>query len=228
MLFKYPQNWKPVLLISVMIVLRELSGRINIFMYTVYIFRDAGVLINPFICTVIVGVTRLVNTIIAALLVERLGRKKLLFGTVVTCGVVITLAGIIIASGKEFPGSRWILLVSILMYVVSYSTGVGPVTWGLMGELLPSPVRSISTSIVCISFSSAIFFINNIFLQMRDTLGLGLCFCIFGMFSFLMAFTICCFLPETKGRTLLELEEVFIGKKNAKSKISKDPTNCSK
>ena len=185
----------------------------------------AGENLDPFLCTVLVGLARLISTIIGAFLIEKSGRRNLLFSTVTVCAVAITTAGLVLLLGQNFPGGKFIPLICVLVYCLAYGTGVGPVPWALMGELLPSPVRTISSSIVCVGFSSSIFLIANVFPKMLDDIGLGYSFIIFGIFNIVKALVVWFFLPETKGRSLLELEVIFKGKKENIKSFSKENQN---
>ena len=221
-LLKLPQNWRPLLLVSSLIVIRELGGKISVFMYTVFVFLEANVSIDPFLCTVLVGLARLLSTIIGSLVIDKFGRKSLLISTTVICGTSILLAGGVLLSNQNYPGGKIIPLICVLIFCVFYSAGLGPIPWVLMGELLPTPIRSLGTSLSCICFSSSMFIMTNSFPTMLEFLGLGTCFIIFGAFNLLNGVIAYVFLPETKGCSLLELEMIFSGNKNSKLTTSQE------
>ena len=209
--------WKPLLLLEALMILRELGGQNVVFSYTVYLFQLAGSTFDPFKCTILVGLTRLICTCIGAILMDKLGRRPLFLGTVFICVLSLTTAGVAIMIGKGSYMSGLVALGSVLIYVASYGSGVGPVPWTLLGELLPSPIRSMGSSLVTTGFSITVFGLSNIFPFLLNNLGLGITFIMFSVSNVLVGLIAYKFLPETKGKSLLELENAF-GSKSSEYK----------
>lgn len=90
---KDPGNWRPVLLVTSIFILRELGGAMVIFMYAVYFFENAGVQLDPFTCSVLLGVCRVVFTFISAVTIDKLGRRPLLICSSVVCGLSMFVTG---------------------------------------------------------------------------------------------------------------------------------------
>ncbi|XP_063876860.1 uncharacterized protein LOC135109384 isoform X2 [Scylla paramamosain] len=205
------QNLRPVVLVLSFFVLRELGGRSCIMMYTVYIFRDAGVELDAFTCTVLVGAARLVCTCVTAGILDHVGRRPLLISTAVVAAVSQSVCGLFLF--LQVPGASLVPLVAVLVYIAAYGTGVGPIPWVYVGELVPSPVRSLGASIITACDAFVVFSINLAFLKIIATIGLATTFSVFAALNFLIAVLVCLWIPETRGVPLQELDDVFSLKK---------------
>ncbi|ROT63106.1 glucose transporter 8 [Penaeus vannamei] len=131
------RNIRPVVLITALFILRELGGKAPVFSYTVYMFRSAEVELDAFYCTVFVGLTRFGGTLMSAFILDCLGRKPVLVTSAVISALALAVAGITVF--LEVEGASWVTLVSMLAYVGAHAIGVGPIPWGYLGELLPTP-----------------------------------------------------------------------------------------
>ncbi|XP_050723352.1 facilitated trehalose transporter Tret1-like isoform X5 [Eriocheir sinensis] len=201
------RNARPVLLVLSFFVLRELGGRSCIMMYTVYIFREAGVQLDAFTCTVLVGVARTLCTCLTAAVLDKTGRRPMLMGTAVVGGVAQGACGLFLY--LQVPGASWVPLAAVLVYVAAYGTGIGPIPWVYVGELVPSPVRSLGASLITACDAVVVFSINLGFLRLISHIGLGVTFIIFGVLNILIGVIVWLLVPETKGVHLQELELAF-------------------
>ncbi|XP_037789437.1 facilitated trehalose transporter Tret1-like [Penaeus monodon] len=205
------QNAIPVLLTLSIFILRELGGKGPVFYYTVYMFRKAGVQMNVFYCTVFIGICRLASTCVSACTLDVLGRRPLLAATALICAVSEGIAGAFLI--LEIEGTEWVPLASVIVFVIGYGIGLGPIPWTYLGELLPTPVRSLGASIITLVYSITLFIISLVFLKEVSYLGLGLTLLLFGGANLAIVPLVLLFIPETKGRTLQDLEKAFTPKK---------------
>ncbi|XP_066987820.1 facilitated trehalose transporter Tret1-like isoform X2 [Macrobrachium rosenbergii] len=204
---KHCQNYRPVLLLCAIYTLRELGGEYIVFSYTVYMFEKAGVEMNPFTCTVLVGVTRTLASIAMALLLDRIGRRPLLIGTTLLCALASLVCGAFLL--LELPKASWVPLAAVLVYVASYGFGLGPIPWGLTGEMIPTPVRSTGGSICLLMYSTSVSIMGYLFPEMIEHMGIGPTFLSFTAFLFALSIILFRWFPETKGKTLNNLESTF-------------------
>lgn len=206
---KEPGNYRPVILVTCIFILRELGGAIVIFMYAVYFFETAGATFDPFTCSVLVGICRVVFTFISACTIDKLGRRPLLITSALACGLSMYVTGGVLYA--DATGMEWVPLTAVMFYVASFGLGVGPVPWILLGELLPTPVRSIGASICTGIFVILLFIITQIFPDLTTAIGLEDAVIAFGSFHLVLALVAFFFLPETCGKTLEELQYAFVG-----------------
>ncbi|XP_063610356.1 facilitated trehalose transporter Tret1-like [Penaeus indicus] len=204
-------NAIPVLLTLSIFILRELGGKGAVFGYSVYMFRKAGVQLDAFYCTLFVGVARFASTCASASTLDLVGRKPLLVAAAVICAASEGVAGAFLL--LEIEGATWMPLVSMIVFVTGYGIGLGPIPWAYLGELLPTPVRSLGSSIINFGFSITVFTVSLVFLKEVSYLGLGLTLLLFGGANLAIVPLVLLFIPETKGRTLQDLEKAFKKKK---------------
>ena len=204
----YSAAFKKGVLHAVMIgiglaVFQQLCGINVVFNYTPRIFQSIGVSQdNQLLQTVFIGVVNLVFTLLAMLLVDKLGRKPLmLIGAAGLCILYIIVVRMLAAGSTEVS---WFLLSSIGVYAMS----LAPVTWVLISEIFPNKVRGVATSVAVLSLWAAYFVLVFTFPILFDRLG-DKTFYIYSAIC-LIGFAFVYFkVKETKGKTLEELEMVF-------------------
>lgn len=114
-----PGNYRPVLLVTGIFFLREVGGNMVIFMYAVYFFENAGVIFDPFTCSVLLGVSRLVFTLVSALIIDKLGRRPLLIVSALVCSLALYVTGIYeVISALDLDTGKQILRKRRLKYTV--------------------------------------------------------------------------------------------------------------
>ncbi len=194
----------PAVMIGIgLAVFQQLCGINVVFNYTPRIFQSIGVSQdNQLLQTVFIGVVNLVFTILAMLLVDKLGRKPLmLFGSAGLCILYIIVVRMLAAGSTEVS---WFLLSAIGVYAMS----LAPVTWVLISEIFPNKVRGVATSIAVLSLWAAYFILVFTFPILFDKLG-DKTFYIYSVVCLIGFMFVYFKVKETKGKTLEELETVF-------------------
>lgn len=102
----------------------------------------------------------------------------------------------------------WLPLVSLLLYVFFNELGYGPIPWLLSGELIPLAVRTLGNGVAVTAYSLSAFIISLTFPMLMNLLNTYTTFWLYAGFS-LSGIVLGCILPETKGKTLEEIEEYF-------------------
>ena len=194
---------------TVLFVLREAGGETVIFTYAVYLFKQANCPIDPFTSTIIVGVLRIICTLTGSKLMDKMGRRPLLLASSFFCALSVAIAGGIHIANIINEASKWTTVVCIYIFVASYGLGLGPILWGLSGELTPSPIRTVGCSIIFTAFGASAFLFSNCFIDMVTAFGLGGALVFFSGAIVLLIIVAAIWLPETKGKTLLEIETLF-------------------
>ena len=156
-------------------------------------------------------------TVVALGLVDRSGRKTLL--KLGTLGMVVALAGVAsmflllergAVAGGLFAG--WATVAGIALFVASFSIGPGVVVWLALSELMPSRIRANGMSIALFVNQMVAFAIADAFLPWQKACGYAVVFYSLAGFAFLYFLTATFLLPETKGKTLEEIETYFARK----------------
>ena len=156
-----------------------------------------------------VGVARLLSVFACSSVVDRFGRKSLMISTAIICIICLVSAGTTLIMEPTSEALRLIPLVAMLIYAFAYSLGVNTVPWILVAEILPLSVKSLSTSISCMVFSISIFLVTNIFPTLMESIGLGYSLFLFAGSKVVFVTVVKLFIPETKGKSLVELEQAF-------------------
>lgn len=219
-LFRKPQNWKPVLVVFLVFICGQFSGFAVVTAYTVDIFNEAEANLNANTATVIVGVVRFIATLVSAVLLDRVGRKPLLIISAIGSSAGMVSIGVFfyLKEGGLAESLGLLPLASLLIYVFFNELGYGPIPWLLSGELIPLAVRTIGNGVAVTAYSLAAFVIGLTFPYLTALMASYFVFWMYAVFS-LSGVALGIFLPETRGKTLEEIEKFFAPKSKAFSKI---------
>ena len=198
-----------VLVIGVLVaILQQITGINSVFFYAPMIFEQSGIGTDAsFMQAVLVGLVNLVFTVLAILFIDRLGRRPLLGAGLTGIAVCMLLLSYGFASADINPK---IILVGILGFVASFAMSLGPVMWVLFSELFPNRVRGLAISFVGLINSAFSFLVQLVFPWELQNLGNSLTFLIYGLFAIVGLIVVMRLLPETKGKSLEELESELV------------------
>jgi SP family xylose:H+ symportor-like MFS transporter len=162
--------------------------------------------------TILVGAVNLVFTIVAIFTVDKIGRKPLqIIGAL---GMAVCIGTIGFGAYTQNVGA-W-LLVFVLGYIASFALSWGPVTWVLLSEIFPNKVRSLALSVAVAAQWISNFVVSQTFPMMdgnaylKNTFHGAFPFWLYGIMGILAALFVYRFVPETKGKSLEELEETLV------------------
>lgn len=198
----------PLLIGILLAVFQQFSGINAIIYYGPKIFAAAGIGgSKTLIFQVIIGVINMLFTLVAIKWSDRYGRKFLL--TTGLCGIIFSL---LFCGGLFYFGHEQglLLLVLLLLYIACFAFSLGPVTWIIINEIFPTPVRGKAVAICTLALWIAVWMVGQFFPWLLAKAGAGVTFWIFAGFSganFLFSWRI---VKETKGKTLEEMETVFV------------------
>jgi len=205
-----------VLVIGVVLaVLQQVTG-INVFLYFgTEIFKDvAGSAIDAALLQqAVVGSVNLAFTIVAIWTVDKLGRKPLMIVGAAGMGVSLAAMGLAAYYFQE-PGT-W-LLVFVVGYIACFAVSVGPVTWVILSEIFPTKIRGRAMGIATICLWLANFVVSQTFPMMDENPWLverfhhGFPFWVYAAFCAVLVAFMAVAVPETKGRTLEEIEKHWL------------------
>ncbi|URE02624.1 Sugar transporter [Musa troglodytarum] len=197
-----------------LLVLQQLSGINGILFYASNIFKAAG-LTNGNLATCGLGAIQVVATGVTTWLLDRAGRRILLI--ISTIGMTLSLLLVSVAfflEGvfSEESHSYYVLsilsLVGLVAYVIAFSLGVGAIPWIIMSEILPVNIKSLAGSVATLANWLTSFVITmtaNLLLNWST----GGTFSIYAVVSALTVLFVIIWVPETKGRTLEEIQWSF-------------------
>ncbi|KAJ0170724.1 hypothetical protein K1T71_013496 [Dendrolimus kikuchii] len=212
-LFTVRSNRKTIFITLTLGILQQMSGVIAVTFFATTIFELAGSSIEPNIATIIIGVTQICASCITPFFVERSGRKTLLMVSTASCCLSLAVLGMYFYLSEIDHSSvskiQWLPLVSLVIFFLSYDLGFGIIPGTFIGEMFTSNVRSTgSTAVVTIGWLVG-FGVSTAFGYMVSALGGHVTFWIYsGSCGLALLFSVI-FVPETKGKTLLEIQEML-------------------
>jgi SP family arabinose:H+ symporter-like MFS transporter len=162
---------------------------------------------SSFLGAVLVGVVNSAFTFVAIMNIERFGRRKLLLVGVTGAFLSLTGVGVLFAMGSN------LVIIPLLCYVASFAFSYGPVVWVIISEIFPTRIRGLAASIGSFSLMVTGFFItltNPVFIKTIDPSGT---FFLYAILTLPAIWFIWKFVPETKGKTLEQIEKYWRQKK---------------
>ncbi len=199
---------RPALIVGIGLALfQQVTGINTVIYYAPTIFQSAGFASASvaILATTGVGVINVLMTVVALLLLDRMGRRPLL---------LIGMAGMVVSLGvlgtaflfPHLPMLRWVAAGSLMLYVGSFAVGLGPVFWLLISEIYPVKIRGLAMSIATVANWGANLLVALTFLTFIQIMGRPVTFWLYGMVgigAWIFAYIL---VPETKGRSLEDIE----------------------
>lgn len=202
-----------LIFVGIMLSLFQQFVGINaVLYYAPLMFKNMGASTDTALLqTIIVGVANIVFTLIALVTVDRWGRKPLLILGGVVMGISMLSLGFLFASGNVGKAA----LIAVVAYIAGFALSWGPVVWVLLSEIFPNAVKS-----KAMALAVAMQWIANLFVSwsfkvldgnsvLNSLFNHGFAYWIYGAMSMLAALFVWRFVPETKGRTLEAIQELW-------------------
>jgi SP family galactose:H+ symporter-like MFS transporter len=203
---------RPALIVGIgLAVFQQITGINTVIYYAPMIIQSAGIssASGAILATAGIGVVNVLMTIVSMWLIDRVGRRPLLLtgiaGMVVTLGVL----GWAFHSSNRTGSLAWLAVISMMLYVASFAISLGPIFWLLIAEIYPLRVRSSSEGLAATFNWSSNLLVSLTFLTLLQVIGAPRTFWLYGLFAigaWLFSYRL---VPETKGRTLEEIENFW-------------------
>ena len=234
--FRHRAVYFPFILVLLLMFFQQFSGINAVIFYASDIFKKAGFTGNINLVSFIsIGVVQVIATLLSVVLVDKLGRTRLLtissIGMGLSSFVLAIYYYILVHHCKDCLGPQsvchhsrpsldvtfpcnntnfgYLAVVCVVFFIISFSLAWGPIPWTMMSELMPNRVRTLAGSIATFVNWTFAAIITYFFHSIADKItGAGA----FGIFAGIMAFGlvfVIVFLPETKGHTLEKIQENF-------------------
>lgn len=213
-IFQDRDKFKRVALASLVMFFQQWSGIDSIIYYAPVIFSSLGLTssTSSLLATGITGVLNVLTTVPAILVLDKVGRKPLLLvgalGMLSTMLVVGVVASQFQDRWADHAAAGWAAVVMIWLYIVNFAYSWGPVSWTLIAEVFPLSTRAKGTSIAASANWMNNFIIALVTPTLLARISWGL-YILFAGFLTLGVVFVWFFVPETKGRTLEEMDQVF-------------------
>ncbi|XP_018327911.1 facilitated trehalose transporter Tret1-like [Agrilus planipennis] len=202
------------LVISLALMLfQQLSGVNAVLFYAEKIFKDSGSKMSPNMCAIFIGTMQVVATYVSTLLVDRAGRKILLIISSSVMAVCSCSLGIYfyLKTITDVSNLSFLPLISLTIFIIVFSIGFGPIPWMISGELFTPEFKGRACSIAAAFNWTLAFAVTKLFSTLVQCFGAGITFGIFSAISFFGAVFCIIVVPETKGKTMEEVQVLLGG-----------------
>ncbi|KAK4875750.1 hypothetical protein RN001_012172 [Aquatica leii] len=195
-----------------LMLFQQLSGINAVIFYTVTIFNSAGTSFSSDIAAIIVAVVQFITGYIAAMIIDK--RPRRFYLTLSAVGMMVCLAALgmyfhLRVNKVDFAGIGLIPLASLVIFIIAFSLGLGPIPWMIMSELLAPEIKGVGSGISVMTNWILVFIVTFSFPIMNSNLGGHVTFYIFAIILAVGIFFIRFYIPETKGKTLHEIQTIL-------------------
>jgi sugar porter (SP) family MFS transporter len=204
---------RPLLLVGVMLaVFQQITGINTVIYYAPTLLQGAGFgNSGALLANVINGAVNVGMTIVAIRLLDKVGRRPLLLSGTVGMAVGMVITACCFLGGENLKGAVAIVAVlGLLIYTGSFAIGLGPVFWLLIAEIYPLKIRGAAMSVASMANWAANFVVTISFLSLLSAVGGDGAFFLFGFLTLVALAYFWRKVPETKGRSLQEIERDLV------------------
>ena len=200
-------GYRRALMIGVVLaVVCQFSGINAIMYYAPEIFKSVGVGRDAaFTQTVSIGVVNLLFTFVAIWLVDLAGRKALLIAGSVVQVIALIGVGVMFSNGNN----GLLLLAFIVLFTGSFAAAMGPIPWIVISEIFPTKIRGQAMSVAVLVLWTSCYIVSQTFPMLVEAIGNAKTFWIYAACSFAGLIFVTLAVPETKGKTLEEIEQYW-------------------
>lgn len=219
-----PEFYKPFSIVFLCFFIMQLSGPNTMAFYSVNVMRDTlGSGINEYVAMIIIDLLRAFMSVVACILLKVAKRRFLaIFSGIGTVISLFSLSGYLTLA-KMYPEVTefsWLSLLFLILYIIFISIGIFPLPWCVNGELLPLSMRGFGSSINTFFNFIWCFVVIKTAPEMFSSIGMEGTFLFYGIICLFGTILIFFCLPETKNKTLHEIEAHF----QSSSTMNTEPT----
>ncbi len=192
-------------------ILQQITGINTVIYYAPLIIQSAGIpsASGAILATAGIGVVNVLMTIVSMWLIDRAGRRPLLLTGI--AGMIVTLFALGYAFHAPMHGGSLatVAVICMMLYVASFAISLGPIFWLLIAEIYPTTVRSSAEGLSATFNWGSNLLVSLTFLTLLEAMGASRTFWLYGVFAIGAWIFSYYLVPETKGRTLEEIEEFW-------------------
>lgn len=204
-----PEVMKPLLIINAFNMLQILSGTYLIVFYAVDILQNIKGTehLDHFVIAVLTACVRFIFSIAASVLLTVIGRRMLAITSGLGTALSTLFLAVLLYQNCRVPDYGPAIL--ILIYVATNTLGFMILPGVMLSELLPAKARGVASGFTFMLFNFALFGVAKIFPFVKNSLGVSGVFWVFALVGIIASIFLYLTLPETKGKTLSEIEDYF-------------------
>jgi SP family galactose:H+ symporter-like MFS transporter len=203
---------RPALLVGIgLAVFQQVTGINTVIYYAPLIIQSAGVssASGAILATAGIGVVNVLMTIIAMWLIDRMGRRPLLLIGIAGMAITLGLLGLAFQMQGKSVVLVWLAVISMMVYVGSFAISLGPIFWLMISEIFPLKIRNSAEGLSAAFNWGSNLLVSLTFLTLLQMIGPTRTFWLYGLFAIAAWVFSYLRVPETKGRTLEEIEQFW-------------------
>ena len=208
----FAASLRPALIVGIgLAIFQQVTGINTVIYYAPIIIQSAGIssASGAILATAGIGIVNVLMTIVSMRLIDRVGRKPLLLtgigGMVVSLGILSLAFHVSMRTGAL----AWVAVISMMAYVASFAISLGPIFWLLIAEIYPLKIRSSSEGLAATFNWGSNLLVTLTFLTLVQGIGASRTFFLYALFAVAAWIFSYHYVPETKGRTLEEIERFW-------------------
>ncbi|KAK9875935.1 hypothetical protein WA026_011038 [Henosepilachna vigintioctopunctata] len=209
--FLKPTGYKPLLILFGFFIFQQFSGIYITLFYSVEFFDEVGTNINPYLCSIFIGMVRAVMSVVNTYMLKTFRRRPLLIWSSLGMALSMFISGLFTTWIKNGTTTwNWIPVVAVMFYVVASMFGLLSIPWTMTAELFPIEIRAVAHSWIYSGAYLIMFFsVQNYHALEKLCGGVAEVQWFFGVVSMAGLVYAVFFLPETHGSELSEIEDYF-------------------
>lgn len=200
---------------------QQLGGISSFMVFTQYIFDKSGGNLEPRYSAIIFMSLIVIFNILAGICLDKLGRRRAYMYSLLLCAIILFIEASYFyldqfSTTIDVSSFNWVPLAGLITYVVFYSFGLGIVPTLMMAELFSASIKGKALSVLNIVFAVLVCSTTKIFYALQTNIGMFAPFLLFSMSCCISTVLSLYFVPETKGKTLEEIQQSLKGTKKTK------------
>lgn len=210
-IFKSKGTTKAFIIGAGLVFFQQMSGINAVLFFAQDIFADAGTSLEPAYCSMIIGSVQFGTSFISPITTSLFGRKTILIFSGIGMALSESILGVYgvmrHADEKSVSSLGFLPILSLVLYIITYNVGFGPLPWAIIGEVFPNSIKSSAGALATAICWATSFVITKWFAQLVSVVNQGPCFLGFAGFSLLAALFTQFVVLETKDKTLAQIQE---------------------
>ena len=204
---------RPLIVIGLgLAIFQQLVGVNTVIYYSPTILSFTGLTADAAVTQALtIGLVNVAFTVLAVLLLDRVGRRPLLLGGTIGLTVALIVLGVFFQISAVQHDASWLALVALLVFMASFAIGLGPVFWLMISEIFPLRYRSHAMAVSTVGNWAANFLVSYFFLSLVSWVGKSGTFWIYAALGVVATAFFWVKVPETKGRSLEDVEREAVG-----------------
>ena len=216
--FAKPSLLRPFLISMSLHFFQQTTGINAVMFYCATIFQTAGFKDNSTMVSILIGLIQFFAAAVSVIMIDQGGRRFLLIiggaGMCVSCFSMGAYYYVTINAKGAYEGLdiSFVAVTSVAVYIVGFAMAWGPCTWLIMSEIFPVKARGTASGIATLFNWLCSFIITKTFNTLIDAFTAAGTFWLYGSLAFLAVLFVYVFVPETKGKSLEEIQQYFESK----------------